>query len=135
LLLAIVGVAVADGEGLGEDEALTLSARGELELGAELLVGEGFGVGDAVALGLVDAFGVELADAVGDGLDVPLDALATEGPSTETSSNAHPTVAASKYRLRAADFDHLFICGPSPIGPLRTDAPDASHVHSHTAPA
>jgi hypothetical protein len=53
-------------------------ARGELELGAELLV-EAFGVGDA--FGLVDAFGVELADGVGDGLDVTLNALAVEGPS------------------------------------------------------
>jgi hypothetical protein len=74
---------VADGEGLGEEEALTLSARDELELGAELLVEEDFGVGDTVglgladALGLVDAFG--LAEGVGVGLDVPVDALATLG--------------------------------------------------------
>ena len=60
---------MADGEGLGEGEVLTLSVGDGLELGDEL----------SVAAGLVDAVGVELGDAVGDGLDARVDALATVG--------------------------------------------------------
>ena len=58
---------MADGEGLGEGEVLTLSVGDGLELGDEL----------SVAVGLVDA--VELGDGVGDGLDARVAALATVG--------------------------------------------------------
>ena len=119
-MLAIVGTAVADGDGIGEGEVLGLSVGDGLGLGVEL--SEVAGVGLGVGVGLDDAVDVaadvRLADA--------FDALAVAGPNREMTANANPTVETSRYRRRMADFNNLFNWKPPLIGPCW---PDSNHLY------